>query len=43
MGSHPFGFRIAQAIGISGAAWLAGILPPPPPPLVNNTSWNNYI
>ncbi|KAJ5403319.1 hypothetical protein N7509_003190 [Penicillium cosmopolitanum] len=24
MASYPFGFRVAQAVGISGAAWLAG-------------------
>ncbi|KAJ5176285.1 DUF1772-domain-containing protein [Penicillium canariense] len=24
MASYPFGFRVAQAIGISGAAWLSG-------------------
>ncbi|KAF3399898.1 Noranthrone monooxygenase [Penicillium rolfsii] len=24
MASYPFGFRLAQAVGISGAAWLSG-------------------
>jgi hypothetical protein len=25
MASYPLGFRLAQAIGISGAAWLSGM------------------
>lgn len=27
MTSYPLGFRIAQAIGLAGAAWLSGKLP----------------
>lgn len=24
MSSYPFGIRVAQAVGVTGAAWLAG-------------------